>query len=282
MESNDLALNIAENALSNGFNLSFLDFIILGLCFIIIAIGFIFGKNFFSERGILFPGSILIFLSALSLSLSSFFMNDLKGSLILFIGYTSLIVFSLASADSKIYITSKLQTLIFLKFKELSYSEFFITKEDIKEFLINKSNVKLSYNFSINLFIIVIGLSALICLLINYQKQDIKIYTTFIVFLYISYFVFTFLIFKLMENQKMHFELLLNDFISNKSYQKALINEVEFGPTYYIDKTKKIMVLVDGNNYSQAYFSEMLIYLKEEEINKLLDRANGKGRYFHS
>ncbi len=282
MESNELDLNNAETALSGGLNLLFIDFVILGICFVIIVIGFIYGKKFFAERGILFPASLFIFFSALSLTTISFFINELQSSVSLFIAYTSLIVFSLASADSKIYIVSKLQTLIFMKFKELSYSEFFVTKEDIKEFLIKKSGLKLDYSLSINLFIIIIGISALTCLIINYHNQDIKIYTTFILFLYISYFIYTFMVFKLMEKQKMSFELLLNDFISNKAYQKALKTEIEFGPTYYIDKVKNIMVLVDGNHYSQAYFSDMVMTLKEDEINKLLDRANGKGRYFHT
>ncbi len=143
MEQQDLIL--AEQAISTGFNLSFIDFVLLGFCFIIIAIGFIFGKKHFSEKGVLFPVSLFIFLSALSLSSSSLLMNDLKGSASLFILYISLIVFSLSSADSKTYLLSKLQTMIFLRFKELSYSEFFVTKEDIKDFLITKSKITTNY-----------------------------------------------------------------------------------------------------------------------------------------
>lgn len=273
---------LSENAISNSFNLSFIDFLLLGFCFLIIAIGFIYGKKYFSEKGVLFPASLFIFLSALSLSSSSLLMNELKGSASLFICYISLIIFSLVSADSKTYLLSKLQTLIFIKFKELSYSDFFSTKEDIKEFLINKSKITLNYNFYINLGILIIGFSSLICLLINYKEQDIKIYTNFIVFSYIFYFILTFTIFKLMEKQKLIFELSLNDFISNKAYHKMIKNEIEFGPTYYIDKTKNRMVLIDGNSYCQAHFSDILQKLKEEEINQLLDRANGKGRVFHS
>lgn len=280
MEQQDLIL--AEQAISTGFNLSFIDFVLLGFCFIIITMGFIFGKKYFSEKGVLFPASLFIFLSALSLSSSSLLMNDLKGSASLFILYISLIVFSLSSADSKTYLLSKLQTMIFLRFKELSYSEFFVTKEDIKDFLITKSKITTNYNLYINIGIIIIGFSCLFCLFINYKEQSIKTYTNFIVFSYIFYFILTYTIFKLMEKQKLIFELMINDFISNKAYQKLIKDEIEFGPTYYIDKVKNRLILIDGKNYCQAHFSDIVLNLKQEEINQLLDRANGNGRSFHS
>ena len=137
MEENNLLL--AEKAISQGFNLAFFDYVLLGICFTIITIGFLYGKKYYTEKGVLFPGSLFIYLAALSLGSISLLLNDIKGSPSIFIFYISLIVFSLASADTKIFLLSKLQSMIFIKFKELSYSEFFVTKEDIKDFLIQKN-----------------------------------------------------------------------------------------------------------------------------------------------
>lgn len=270
-----------EKGVSNAYNFGLVDIFSIAIFITLLTLGFAFGKKYYSEKGILFPISGIIFLSTLTLVVTGLIGENINSSPSIFIGFMSLIAFSLVCADSRIYSLSKLESMIYRKFRELSYGDFFITKEDIIMFLIKKSELKTNFEFILNTsLLLLIGLT-LFGLYINFEDNVLQVYIYCIFVAYFYYFALTIIMQKLIDREQLIFENKLNKLLNNKGSQKLLKEEIEYGPTYYIDNKKDIMLLIDGNYGAIAYFSQDIGTMDKKYVELLLERANGKGKGLH-